>query len=125
MRLHEGAGALQTLASQVRALRKNGLDLLFMYLGRPLCAEEIRDGQLHQQVAKRRRIEHAGVQERGEAVQDSITHAQLLRLRGELIQHFPPLPVDRLLESDHVLEADSPVRPDAAERQLLLLQQVN
>ena len=116
MGVHECAGTFKALAGQVRALGKNGLDPLVMHMGRPFRAEEIRDGQFHQQVAKRRRIEHASVQERGEAIQASISHAQLLRLRGELIQHLPPLPVDRLLESDHVLKADSPVRSDAAER---------
>ena len=71
----------------------------------PLGAVEVRDGEFEHQIAKRRRVQDEGVEERDFDRQGSIAHVQFLGVGGEFVERAAPRGVRRVLVPAQVLEA--------------------
>jgi len=68
--VHQAAGSFQLLGSKIRPVLQEVPNPLFVDLVGPLGTEQVRHGELHQQVAERCRIENAGVVEGSETTHD-------------------------------------------------------
>jgi hypothetical protein len=71
MDIHQGAGAFELLAGQVRPIFQEAPNPLIMNSVGPFRAKKVGQGQVHQQIAQRGRIQDASIANGGE-----IRHAQ-------------------------------------------------
>ena len=96
MSVHEVAGTLQSTPCQITARSQNGFDPFFVDGIGPFRPIEVRHGELHQEIAEWGGIENGGVQKSRRTAQASVSHAQLLRFGGQLVEHLAALPIDIL-----------------------------
>jgi hypothetical protein len=82
---------------------------------RPLGAIEIRDRELQKEIAERCWIQDGCIEQGSEIAQGSVSHFQVLSLRGKLIEHFAPIRIDVLLVSQNILEPYAPMSTDQSE----------
>lgn len=125
MQIHQVARPLELRTGQVRSVSKNGPDPFLVYRIRPFRAVEIRDRELQKEIAERCWIEDGRVEEGSKIAQGSVSHFQVLSLRGKLIEHFAPICVDVLLVSQNILKPEAPVSADETEGEFLLFKQLH
>lgn len=66
MGVHQSSGAIQLLSGQIRPRLQQGADPFLVNPIGPFRLVNARDGEMHQKVAKWRRVQHARVIYRGE-----------------------------------------------------------
>lgn len=78
MRVHETAGTLQTLRSQIRSIAEERSNPLLVDECGPLGSVQVRDGEFEQQIAQRRGVQDGSVKKGNSRRQGSIAHAKFL-----------------------------------------------
>ena len=126
MGVHEAPGALQARSREVGPAAEKRTGPLVMDACGPLRSVEVRDGELEQQVAKRRRVQDGGVEEGDFDRQGSIAHAQLLGIGSEFVERSRAAwrPSPELIPAQ-VLEAHAAVRANLAERDVAPFQKAD
>lgn len=108
-RVHLCASLVEICYRQVGPSFQQCRDPLIVYTCGPARAIQAGQRQMHEQVAQRCRVKDAGIVDRYKAIHLSITHAQLLRLLGQLIERRLALGQAMRLVGQYVLEIDSAV----------------
>lgn len=58
------------------------------------------------------RIENGCAEEGSKIAQGSVSYFQVLSFRGKLIEHFAPIRIDVLLETQNIFEPNAPMSSD-------------
>jgi len=115
---HQLAGALQSHGLQIGAVLEDVAKALVEDRRRPSRAHHARVREADQEIAKRRRVENAGVVEDDERHSTSVAEAVLLRFGGELIENLLALSLVALLVRDEIGGLHATMSADHAEGDL-------
>ena len=122
--VHELPTPGEALGRDVRAVGQDVSRPLVVNLVRPTGLEQVRQGEPHEQVAERGRVEHAGVVE-DDSGHGSVAHIQVLAQRRKLVEGGVTPGLELPLVGEQVFEQHPPVSPDLPARDGPLVEQLH